>query len=138
MFVETWKAFEKLYKDKRVRAIGVSNFKPTHLSELLKNAEVVPAVNQIELHPQFQQRDNRAFCLEHNIKIESWSPLMRAGEILQDPQILAIARNHKVSAAQVIIRWHIQNDLIVIPKSVHADRIKENFNVFTLSYQLMR
>jgi diketogulonate reductase-like aldo/keto reductase len=100
------------------------------LEQLLKTAKVVPAVNQIELHPKLQQHETRDFCNIHDIKIESWSPLMRGGEIMEDHQISEIADKHSVTPAQVIIRWHLQNGLIVIPKSVHADRIKENFNVF--------
>ena len=129
-YVDSWRAFEKLYDDERVRAIGVSNFNPSHLERLLKTARVVPTVNQIELHPKLQQHETRDFCDTHNIKIESWSPLMRGGEILEDPQIIEIASKYSVTPAQVVIRWHLQNGLIVIPKSVHADRIKDNFNVF--------
>jgi diketogulonate reductase-like aldo/keto reductase len=129
-FVDSWKAFEKLYADKLVRAIGVSNFSQPHLEQLLQSTEVIPTVNQVELHPKMQQHKLRDFCAEHDIKVESWSPLMRGGEVLQDPVIIEIAKNHEATPAQVVIRWHIQSGLIVIPKSVHADRIKENFDVF--------
>lgn len=127
---ETWRAFERLLEEKRVRAIGVSNFKPHHLEELLKTANVVPAVNQIELHPKMQQHETRAFCKHHDIHVESWSPLMRGGEVLQEPVITDIASKHGKTPAQVVIRWHLQSGLIVIPKSVHEQRIRENFNVF--------
>ncbi len=130
LFRETWRAFEKLYEDKRIRAIGVSNFKPSHLEKLLTTAKVVPTVNQIELHPFMQQHETRDYCAQHDIKVESWSPLMQGGEILTNKDITAIAESHKVTPAQVVIRWHLQNGLIVIPKSVHEPRIKENFDVF--------
>lgn len=129
-FTQAWKALEKLYHDGRVRAIGVSNFKPHHLDELLKEAEVVPAVNQIELHPLLQQKATRAYCAERGIEIESYSPLMRAGEALEHPVIGQLAQQHGKTPAQVILRWHVQSGFIVIPKSVHAERIRENFVLF--------
>lgn len=127
---ETWKAMEKLYTDKRVRAIGVSNFKPTHLRELLDSADVVPAVNQIELHPKLQQLETRKFCDEHNITIESYSPIMRGKEFLDDPNLTKLADKHQKTPAQIVLRWHIQNRLIVIPKSVTPARIQENIAIF--------
>jgi diketogulonate reductase-like aldo/keto reductase len=130
MYTEAWSALEKLYDDKRVRAIGVSNFKPPHLEKLLKNAKTVPTVNQIELHPMFQQRETRAYCQEHDIVIESWSPLMQGGEALEHPVITKIAQAHGKTSAQVILRWHVQNGFIVIPKSVNPQRIRENFALF--------
>lgn len=130
LYTEAWSAMEKLYDDKRVRAIGVSNFKPAHLENLLKNARMVPTVNQIELHPLFQQKETRAFCAEHNIAIESYSPLMQAGEALEHPVIAKLAKAHGKTPAQVILRWHVQSGLIVIPKSVKAERIQENFDLF--------
>ena len=129
-FTEAWKALEQIYADKRARAIGVSNFKPHHLEELLKGAEVVPAVNQIELHPFLQQRETRDACEQHGIIIESYSPLMQAGEALEHPVIAKLAEQHGKSPAQVILRWHIQNGFIVIPKSVRAQRIQENIALF--------
>jgi diketogulonate reductase-like aldo/keto reductase len=128
--VDTWRAFEEIYKSKKARAIGVSNFKPKHLEHLLKNTSVVPAVNQIELHPYMAQLETRDFCQKHDIKIESWSPLMQGGLVLKDSVITALAKKYTKSPAQVVIRWHIQNGLIVIPKSVTKSRIKENFDVF--------
>jgi len=129
-FTQAWKALEKLYDDKRVRAIGVSNFKPHHLEELLKGAETAPAVNQIELHPLFQQKETRAYCAEHGIAVESYSPLMQGGEALEHPVIANLARTHDKTPAQVILRWHVQCGLIVIPKSVNPERIRENFTLF--------
>ncbi|MDQ3812826.1 MAG: aldo/keto reductase, partial [Armatimonadota bacterium] len=129
-FTQAWKAMEKLYADKRVRAIGVSNFKPHHLDELLERAEIVPAVNQIELHPLFQQNETRAYCAERGIVVESYSPLMRGGEVLEHSTIANLARKHGKTPAQIVLRWHVQNGLIVIPKSVHPERIRENIALF--------
>jgi len=129
-FVESWRAMERLYEDKRVRAIGVSNFKPEHLRELLKTATIVPSVNQIELHPKLQQRETRNFCEEQGIKIESYSPIMRGSELLNDPVLTRLADKHQKTPAQIVLRWHIQNDLIVIPKSVTPARIQENIDIF--------
>jgi diketogulonate reductase-like aldo/keto reductase len=129
-FTEAWSALEKLYDDKRVRAIGISNFKPHHIETLLKGAKTVPAVNQIELHPLLQQKDTRAACDEHGIVVESYSPLMQAGEALEHPVIAKLAKSYGKTPAQVILRWHVQNGFIVIPKSVKPERIQENFDLF--------
>ncbi|WP_163971796.1 aldo/keto reductase [Oceanobacillus halotolerans] len=129
-YVETYKALEKLYKDGRVKAIGVCNFNIEHLQRILDECEVVPAVNQVECHPYLQQQELKDFCRKHNIYVEAWSPLMQGGEVLQDPVIKEIAEEHGKTPAQVIIRWHIQTGTIVIPKSVTPSRIKENFDVF--------
>lgn len=129
-FPEAWKALETLYSQKRVRAIGVSNFKPHHLDELFKTASIVPAVNQIELHPLFQQKETRAYCAKRDITVESYSPLMRGGEVLENPIITKLAEQHGKTPAQIVLRWHVQNGLIVIPKSVNAERIRENFDLF--------
>ncbi|KPV44532.1 aldo/keto reductase [Alicyclobacillus ferrooxydans] len=128
-FKETWKAFERLYKDGLVRAIGVSNFHVHHLEALLADAEVVPAVNQIELHPRLTQVEVRDYCDRHDIRVEAWSPLMR-GKLLNDPTVTKIAEAHEKSAAQVILRWDLDHGIITIPKSTHAHRIQENANVF--------
>jgi|SRR5690625_66222 len=129
IFSETWRALETLYKAGRVRAIGVSNFLVHHLEELLQTAETIPAVNQIELHPKLMQTETVEFCEEHQILIESWSPLGRAN-YLTDPTLTEIANVHHRSTAQIIIRWHLQHEFIVIPKSIRADRQKENIDVF--------
>lgn len=129
-FTQAWKAMEKLYADKRVRAIGISNFKPNHMDELLRGAKTVPAVNQIELHPMLQQKETRAYCDERGIVVESYSPLMQAGEALEHPVIAGLARKHGRTPAQVILRWHVQSGFIVIPKSVKPERIRENFALF--------
>lgn len=131
LYVETWKEFEKLKKDGLVRSIGVSNFRIEDLERLRQECDTVPAVNQIELHPYFQQRELRSYAATNEIHIESWSPIGGSrGNLLEDETIRSIASDKEKSAAQVIIRWHIQNGLIVIPKSVRSERIKENFDVF--------
>ncbi|RBP92415.1 diketogulonate reductase-like aldo/keto reductase [Cytobacillus firmus] len=128
-YLETWRALEKLYRDGKVRAIGVSNFQIHHLKDIMENAAEKPAVNQVELHPLLSQEELRAFCDEHNIKVEAWSPIAR-GRVLENPAIKEIAEGHGKSSAQVILRWHLQNSIIVIPKSVKEERLRENANIF--------
>ncbi|MEU2585561.1 aldo/keto reductase [Streptomyces avermitilis] len=132
-FVETYKAFEKIYADGRAKAIGVSNFLPEHLRTLIDATSVIPAVNQIELHPHLQQHAAREFHAEHGIATEAWSPLGSGKGLLEVPAIVAIARKHERTPAQVVLRWHIQLGNIVIPKSVTPSRIKENIEVFDFS-----
>ncbi|MCF0090109.1 MULTISPECIES: aldo/keto reductase [unclassified Streptomyces] len=132
-FVDTYKAFEKLYEEGRAKAIGVSNFLPEHLTTLLEATSVVPAVNQIELHPQLQQQTAREVHAEHGIATEAWSPLGSGKGLLDVPAIVAIARKHGRTPAQVVLRWHLQLGNVVIPKSVTPSRIKENFDVFGFS-----
>lgn len=130
-YVESWHALEEIYKSGRAKAIGVCNFHIDHLEKLLANSSVVPAVNQIELHPRLAQNEIRDYCDTHGIKIESWSPIGgTGGNLLDDPTIVNIADKHGQTPAQVVIRWHLQLGLIVIPKSVHADRIAQNIDVF--------
>ncbi|AQQ54898.1 aldo/keto reductase [Planococcus lenghuensis] len=128
-FVETWKALEQLYKDGRVRAIGVSNFKVHHLEEVIANSEVVPMVNQVEYHPRFNQRELHDFCKKHSIQLEAWSPLMQGG-LLDEPALVEIAKKYDKSPAQIIIRWDIQTGVVTIPKSTKPHRIAENADVF--------
>lgn len=128
-FVETWRALIRLRDEGWVRSIGVSNFLVPHLQRLIDETGVAPAVNQIELHPRFQQAALRAFHARHGIATESWSPLGR-GTAFADPVVAAIAARHGRTAAQVIIRWHLDLGLIVIPKSVTPARIRENIAVF--------
>jgi len=128
-FVETWRALESVYRDDRARAIGVSNFHADHLRRLLDETELVPAVNQIEAHPYLTQEPLRAFNASHGIKNEAWSPLAR-GRVLDDPTIKDVVDRTGRTAAQVVLRWHIQLGNIVFPKSVRLDRIEENFNIF--------
>ena len=129
-YVDTWRALEKLYADSRVRAIGVSNFQIPHLQRLLDETDVVPAINQIELHPYLAQSELRAYHAEHGIATEAWSPLAKGGALLRDPVITTLADKYGHTPAQIVLRWHIQVGNVVIPKSVHADRIAENFDVF--------
>jgi 2,5-diketo-D-gluconate reductase A len=132
LYVETWRALEQLYADGRVRAIGVSNFTVPHLQRLLDETTVVPAVNQIELHPGFLQEPTRDFDSRHGIVTESWSPLGRGHGLLDDPVVTGIADAHGKTPAQVVLRWHVQLGCIVIPKSTHEQRIRENIDVFDL------
>ncbi|WP_430788833.1 aldo/keto reductase [Virgibacillus flavescens] len=129
-YVETYKAMEKLYKDGRVKAIGVCNFNIEHLKRLLDECEVTPVVNQVECHPYLQQSKLQEFCKKNDIYLEAWSPLMQGGEVLNNDAIKEVAEQHGKTSAQVIIRWHLQSGRIVIPKSVTPSRIEENFDVF--------
>ncbi|MGI5412517.1 aldo/keto reductase [Streptomyces chartreusis] len=132
-YVDTYKAFEKLHADGRIRAIGVSNFLPEHLERLFGETSVVPAVNQIELHPHLQQHASRALHAERGIATEAWSPLGSGKGLLEVPAIVAIAQKHGRTPAQVVLRWHLQIGNVVIPKSVTPSRIKENIEVFDFS-----
>ncbi|MFI6638105.1 aldo/keto reductase [Streptomyces sp. NPDC050504] len=129
-YVDTYKAFEKLLADGRTRAIGVSNFLPAHLERLIAETSVVPAVNQVELHPQLAQAELRAFHAEHGIATEAWSPLGQGKGLLEVPTVVAIAQKHGRTPAQVVLRWHLQTGNVVIPKSVTPSRIQENIDVF--------
>ncbi|WP_282155099.1 aldo/keto reductase [Cytobacillus gottheilii] len=133
-----WKALEELYKQGRVKAIGVSNFQIHHLDDLMAEAEIKPMVNQVELHPKLTQMELRTFCKQHDIQIEAWSPLMQ-GELLSHPELIKIAESHGKSVAQVILRWDLQNGIITIPKSIKEHRIIENSTIFdfTLTQQEM-
>ncbi|MFJ8330139.1 aldo/keto reductase [Streptomyces sp. NPDC094437] len=126
---DSWRALEKLAADGRIRAAGVSNFQPAHLSRLTEDSALVPAVNQIELHPGLQQRELRALHAESGIVTEAWSPLAQ-GAVLGDPVLTGIAERHGKSPAQVVLRWHLQLGNVVIPKSVTPVRIRENIDVF--------
>ena len=128
-FLEAWRAMIEMKQDGRARSIGVSNFTEANLTRLIKDSGVTPAVNQIELHPGFAQRELRAFHERHGIATESWSPLAQ-GKAVQEKVILELARKHGKTPAQVTLRWHLQSDLIVIPKSVTPARIRENIDVF--------
>ncbi len=127
--LDSWRALEKLYGDGVVRAIGVSNFMVHHLDELLAKATIVPAVNQIEVSPFLQQREVRAFCDTHHIAVEAYSPLTK-GLRIRDARVTAIAETVKRSPAQVLLRWALQHNLIILPKSVNRERMRENLNLF--------
>jgi 2,5-diketo-D-gluconate reductase A len=128
-FVETWKAMEEIYRSGRCRAIGVSNFQKHHLQRLFDETEIVPAVNQIEVHPYLIQDELRAFGTEHGIPTEAWSPLGR-GAVLEEPTLVDIAKRHERTPAQVTLRWALQRGDIVFPKSVNRHRMEENFDLF--------
>lgn len=132
-YIDTYKAFEKLYSDGRVKAIGVSNFYPEYLEKLIEATSVIPAVNQIELHPQLQQHAAREYHAEQGIATEAWSPLGSGKGLLEVPAIVAIAQKHNRTPAQIVLRWHIQQGNVVIPKSVTPSRIRENIDVFDFS-----
>ena len=129
-YVETWRAFEKLLAEGRVRAIGVSNFQPDHLRRLADETGTVPAVNQIELHPYLTQEAVRAADAERGIATEAWSPLAKGGDLLAEDVVTSLATKYDRTAAQVVLRWHLQLGNIVIPKSVTPSRIAENIDVF--------
>ena len=128
-YVESWRALITLKNEGRVRSIGVSNFQIPHLQRLMAETGVIPSVNQIELHPYFQQRFLRLFHARHKIVTESWSPLGQ-GRVLRNEQVLRIAQKHQRTAAQVVLRWHLDNCMVAIPKSVSPERIRNNFNAF--------
>lgn len=128
-FVSTWRVFEEFARDGRARSIGVSNFQVAHLERLAKETDTVPSVNQIELHPYFQNTEVRSYGREHGIATEAWAPIAQ-GKVLDDPVINRIADARGKSAAQVVLRWHIQRGDIVFPKSVTPERVKENFEIF--------
>ena len=127
---DTWRAMERLYADGRIRAIGVSNFRPEDLRRLLDTADVVPTVNQVELHPYLQQVDTRAANDAAGIATEAWAPIAKGGDLLRDPVVTGLAEKHERTPAQVVLRWHLQLHTIVIPKSVTPSRIAENIDVF--------
>ncbi|GAA0997256.1 MULTISPECIES: aldo/keto reductase [Streptomyces violaceusniger group] len=129
-YVDTWKAFEKIYSEGRAKAIGLSNFHPAHTQRLLSETSIVPVIDQIELHPQLPQAELRAFNARHDIATEAWSPLGQGKGLLEDPKLAAIAEKHGKSPAQVVLRWHLDLGNVVIPKSVTPSRIKENIDVF--------
>jgi len=130
-FVSTWHTFEKLHSDGRARAIGVSNFKPAHLDTLLADASIVPAVNQIEINPFVPRDEQRSYGARHGILTESWSPLGGSGaRVLGSPEIAAIAERVGRSPGQIVLRWHVQNGLVAIPRSTNPARIAENAAVF--------
>ncbi|MBF0720688.1 aldo/keto reductase [Staphylococcus sciuri] len=130
LFIETYKALETLYKEGKIKAIGVCNFKEHHLDKLLAETEIVPAVNQVEFHPLFNQKALQAYCESKGIKLMAWSPLMRGGEWLKNADLQSIADQYNKTVAQVIIKWHLQQGRLVIPKSQNDNRIRENFDVF--------
>jgi diketogulonate reductase-like aldo/keto reductase len=128
-FTDTWKALETLYREKRVRAIGVSNFLQHHLQELLDSTEIVPMVNQMEFHPYLLQKDLLEMCASTNIQFEAWSPLMK-GRNFSEPVFIELAHKYNKTPAQIILRWDLQHEVVTIPKSEKRERIKENSEIF--------
>lgn len=125
---QTWKAFEYLYNQGLVKAIGVCNFKKHHLESLLESANIMPMVNQIEFHPGFMQEETVKFCQENNIIVEAWSPL-GSGKMLKNEQLINLAKKYNVSTARLIIKWCLQNNVLPIPKSKNEERMKENLEI---------
>jgi 2,5-diketo-D-gluconate reductase A len=130
LYVQTWQTLEKIHAEGRARSIGVSNFTEAHLDRLLRETEVVPAVNQVELHPRFPQEALRAYHAEHGILTEAWSPIGQGQGLLDDQTISKLAAQKERSPAQVVLRWHMQLGNIAIPKSVTPARIRENIDIF--------
>ncbi|PFN83233.1 aldo/keto reductase [Bacillus sp. AFS076308] len=128
-YKEAWRALETLYKEGRVKAIGVSNFHVHHLEDLMQEAEIKPMINQVEFHPRLTQKEIQTFCQEQGIQMEAWSPLMQ-GQLLDQPVIKEIANKYNKSTAQVILRWDLQNGIVTIPKSTKEHRIIENAAIF--------
>lgn len=134
-YKEAWRALETLYKEGRVKAIGVSNFQIHHLQDLMKDAEIKPMVNQVEYHPKLTQKEVHAFCKENEIQLEAWSPLMQ-GQLLDNDVLQEIASKHSKSIAQIILRWDLQNGVVTIPKSTKEHRIIENSSIFDFELTL--
>ncbi len=128
LFLETWRALERIREEGKSRSIGVSNFRPADLERLRTEAEQLPTVNQVELHPRHQQAELRAYHHEHAIATEAWSPLAQAG-VLEEEAPARIGAHHGKTPAQVVLRWHLQIGNIAIPKSVTPERVRENFEI---------
>jgi diketogulonate reductase-like aldo/keto reductase len=128
-YKETWTVLEEIYRSGRARAIGVSNFLVHHLEDLLADAEVVPAVDQVEFHPRLLQPDLLKFCREHGVQMEAWSPLMQ-GQIISEPRVQQLAAKYGRTPAQIVLRWDLQHGVVTIPKSVRTERIVENSQIF--------
>jgi diketogulonate reductase-like aldo/keto reductase len=126
---ETWQVMEEIYQSGRAKAIGVSNYLVHHLDDLLPNTQTVPTVNQIEFHPCLVQPDLLAYCQDHKIQVQAWSPLM-VGQILSEPAVQKLADKHQKTPAQIVLRWDLQHQEVTIPKSVHANRLAENTQIF--------
>lgn len=129
-YKEAWRALEYLYKEGHVKAIGVSNFQVHHLQDLLKDAEIKPVINQIELHPYLSQEKVREFCKENDIQVEAWSPLMAGNGLLENDVLKEIAKKYNKTTAQVVLRWGLQSQVITIPKSTNEGRLIENIDIF--------
>lgn len=130
-YIETWKAMEELYVEGKIKVIGVANFEIRHLEHLMKHSEIPPMINQIETHPEFPQNALHAYLNEHQILHEAWAPLGQGNKALfEHPELQRIARSHNKTVAQVILRWHLERGILIIPKSSNPRRIKENSEIF--------
>ncbi|GJF36250.1 aldo/keto reductase [Staphylococcus argenteus] len=136
LFVETYKAMEELYEQGKIKAIGVCNFKQHHLEKLMSETHVVPMANQIEVHPYFNQQDVQDFCDHYDIKVTAWMPLMRNRGLLDDPVIIKLAEKYEKTPAQIVLRWHLAHNRIIIPKSQTPKRIRENIDLFDFNLEL--
>lgn len=134
-YKETWRAMERLYDEKVVKAIGVCNFQTHHLEDLETNSNEKPVINQVELHPRLTQEPLREYCKQHEIAVEAWSPIAQ-GRLLEEPTLQHLAQKHGKTTAQIILRWHLQNGVVVIPKSVHEERIRENADLFNFELSM--
>lgn len=130
-YVESYQALEEIYKSGRAKAIGVCNFDIEHLQRIIDECDIIPAVNQVECHPYLQQKELRAFCKKHGIEVQAYSPLMNGKMVLNDSAIQEIAEQYGKTPAQVILRWHLQNDILIIPKTVTPSRMTENLDLFS-------
>ena len=130
-YIEAWKAMEELYAEGKIKVIGVANFEVEHLEHLMKHASIPPMINQVETHPEFQQQELHSYMIQHQMLHEAWGPLGQGSKkLLESPELTDIARHYKKSVGQIILRWHLQRDIIVIPKSSNPRRIKENTGIF--------
>lgn len=129
---ETWRALEDLYNEGKIKAIGVCNFKIGHLEDLKKTAKIMPMINQIEIHPGYTKKDIIEYCIKNNIQVVAWSPIMR-GKLSNNDKMIYLSKKYNKSITQIILRWHIQNSIIPIPKSSNKSRMKENIDIFDFS-----
>ncbi|MBX8339254.1 aldo/keto reductase [Staphylococcus aureus] len=136
LFLETYKAMEELYEQGKIKAIGVCNFNVHHLEKLMAQSSIKPMVNQIEVHPYFNQQELQEFCDRHDIKVTAWMPLMRNRGLLDDPVIVKIAEKYHKTPAQVVLRWHLAHNRIIIPKSQTPKRIQENIDILDFNLEL--
>ncbi|MBO1199997.1 aldo/keto reductase [Staphylococcus simiae] len=136
LFIESYQAMEELYEQGKIKAIGVCNFKQHHLEKLMAHTNIKPMINQIELHPYFNQQDVQDFCDNHDIKVTAWMPLMRNRGLLEDPVIVKLAEKYQKTPAQIVLRWHLAHNRIIIPKSKTPERIRENYNLFDFNLEI--
>ena len=133
-YLDTWRALENIYQIKKARAIGVSNFEIKHLNDIFANCVIAPVINQIERHPNLNRKELIEFCKSHNMNIEAWSPLAR-GKLIDNKTLESIAEKYNKTVAQIILRWNIENKIVVIPKSITKERIEENIDIFDFSLE---